>query len=74
MNLKYQTGDKVVVIGGGNTAIDSARTALRCGAKKVTILYRRTIDAMPAYEAEIHEALLESVKIIELASPKRFVC
>jgi NADH-quinone oxidoreductase subunit F len=73
MNLKYSTGDKVIVIGGGNTAIDSARTALRCGAKEVSILYRRTIDAMPAYEAEIHEALCEGVKIIELASPKRFI-
>ncbi|MEL7602140.1 MAG: FAD-dependent oxidoreductase, partial [Bacillota bacterium] len=40
----------VVVIGGGNTAIDSARTALRLGAKKVTVMYRRTIGLMPAYE------------------------
>ena len=46
-------GENVVVIGGGNTAIDSARTALRLGAKKVTIMYRRTIDMMPAYESEV---------------------
>jgi NADH-quinone oxidoreductase subunit F len=72
-NLKYRIEGKVVVIGGGNTAIDSARTALRCGASEVVVLYRRTIDAMPAYEAEIHEALLEGVGIIELASPKRFI-
>jgi NADH-quinone oxidoreductase subunit F len=72
-NLKYRIEGKVVVIGGGNTAIDSARTALRCGASEVVVLYRRTIDAMPAYEAEIHEALLEGVRIIELASPKRFI-
>ncbi|PKM67043.1 MAG: hydrogenase [Firmicutes bacterium HGW-Firmicutes-19] len=72
-NLKYRIDGKVVVIGGGNTAIDSARTALRCGASEVVVLYRRTIDAMPAYEAEIHEAILEGVKIIELASPKRFI-
>lgn len=72
-NLKYSMQGKVIVIGGGNTAIDSARTALRCGASEVVVLYRRTIDAMPAYEAEIHEAVLEGVKIIELASPKRFV-
>jgi NADH-quinone oxidoreductase subunit F len=72
-NLNYRIDGKVVVIGGGNTAIDSARTALRCGATEVTVLYRRTIDAMPAYEAEIHEAVLEGVRIIELASPKRFI-
>jgi NADH-quinone oxidoreductase subunit F len=72
-NMKYHIDGKVVVIGGGNTAIDSARTALRCGASEVIVLYRRTIDAMPAYEAEVHEAVLEGVRIIELASPKRFI-
>lgn len=72
-DLKYRIEGKVVVIGGGNTAIDSARTALRCGASEVSVLYRRTIDAMPAYEAEIHEALCEGVRIIELASPNRFI-
>lgn len=72
-NMKYRIDGKVIVIGGGNTAIDSARTALRCGASEVIVLYRRTIDAMPAYEAEIHEAVSEGVRIIELASPKRFI-
>ncbi|MBV1708841.1 MAG: FAD-dependent oxidoreductase [Erysipelothrix sp.] len=72
-DLNYRIEGKVVVIGGGNTAIDSARTALRCGASEVSVLYRRTIDAMPAYEAEIHEALCEGVRIIELASPNRFI-
>jgi len=62
-------GDNVVVIGGGNTAIDSARTALRLGAKKVTIMYRRTIGLMPAYETEVHEAMEEGIDIIELAAP-----
>ena len=62
-------GDNVVVIGGGNTAIDSARTALRLGAKKVTIMYRRTIDLMPASETEVHEAMEEGIEIIELAAP-----
>ena len=66
-------GENVVVIGGGNTAIDSARTALRLGAKKVTILYRRTIDAMPAYEQEVHEAIEEGIEIVELAAPVRFI-
>ncbi|MCL2494031.1 MAG: FAD-dependent oxidoreductase [Oscillospiraceae bacterium] len=68
-----QAGSNVVVIGGGNTAIDSARTALRLGAEKVTILYRRTRDAMPANEMEIHEALEEGIELAELASPVRFL-
>lgn len=62
-------GENVVVIGGGNTAIDSARTALRLGAKKVTVMYRRTIGLMPAYESEVHEAIEEGIDIIELAAP-----
>jgi NADH-quinone oxidoreductase subunit F len=66
-------GHTVVVIGGGNTAIDSARTALRLGAERVIILYRRTIDAMPAYEAEVLEAIEEGVEIIELTAPIEFV-
>jgi len=75
VNLKrnVKLGQTVAVIGGGNTAIDSARTALRLGAKKVIILYRRTIDAMPAYESEIHEAIMEGVEIMELVSPVRFI-
>ena len=66
-----QMGKHVAVIGGGNTAIDSARTALRLGAEKVTILYRRTIDMMPAYEQEVLEAMEEGVEIIELVAPVR---
>ncbi len=66
-------GKTVAVIGGGNTAIDSARTALRLGAEKVLVLYRRTIDAMPAYESEIREAVAEGVEIIEMVAPIRFV-
>lgn len=66
-------GGNVVVIGGGNTAIDSARTALRLGAKNVTILYRRTKGMMPAYETEVNEALEEGIKLIELAAPVRFI-
>lgn len=63
----------VAVIGGGNTAIDSARTALRLGAGRVIVLYRRTIDAMPAYHEEIEEAMEEGVEIMELVSPVRFI-
>ncbi|HCS72272.1 MAG TPA: dihydropyrimidine dehydrogenase, partial [Clostridiales bacterium] len=66
--------DKVVaVIGGGNTAIDSARTAVRLGAKKVMILYRRTRQIMPAYDTEIEEALHEGIELHELVSPLRFI-
>jgi NADH-quinone oxidoreductase subunit F len=67
------TDHVVAVIGGGNTAIDSARTALRLGAKKVIILYRRTRDMMPAYDVEIEEALHEGVELHELVSPVRFI-
>lgn len=62
-------GEKVVVIGGGNVAIDVARSAVRKEANEVTILYRRTRREMPAYESEIEEALEEGVNITYLASP-----
>ena len=57
------------IIGGGNAAIDSARAALRLGARPVTILYRRTREEMPAIREEIEEALLEGVDIRYLLSP-----
>jgi NADH-quinone oxidoreductase subunit F len=63
----------VAIIGGGNTAVDSARSALRIGAEKVIIVYRRTIDAMPAYIEEIHEALEEGIEIMELTAPIKFI-
>ena len=56
----------VVVIGGGNTAIDCARSALRLGASEVTVAYRRTIDQMPAEKEEIEELLEEGIAIKEL--------
>jgi NADH-quinone oxidoreductase subunit F len=59
----------VIVIGGGNTALDAARTALREGAEKVTILYRRRVMEMPAEAEEIAEALEEGIVIRELLSP-----
>jgi NADH-quinone oxidoreductase subunit F len=61
-------GDAVVV-GGGNTAIDAARTALRLGAKSVTIVYRRTREEMPVQPEEITEALEEDVKFEFLVAP-----
>ncbi len=60
---------KVVVIGGGNTAIDAARVAIRKGAEEVVVLYRRTINDMPADSREIKDAQEENIKIIELVSP-----
>jgi NADH-quinone oxidoreductase subunit F len=66
-------GKNVVVIGGGNAAIDAARTAMRLGAKAVTILYRRTRAEMPAYEEEIHEAEHEGVKLQVLTAPVEIV-
>ncbi|MBA7593684.1 NADPH-Fe(3+) oxidoreductase subunit beta [subsurface metagenome] len=62
----------VAVLGGGNTAVDSARAALRLGAKKVTLFYRRTREHMPAYVGEVAEAEKEGVKIKFLAAPLRF--
>ena len=56
-------GKNVVVIGGGNSAIDAARTALRLGAETVTVVYRRSREAMPAYEEEIEEAEHEGVEL-----------
>jgi len=63
----------VAVVGGGNTAIDAARTALRCGAKKVVILYRRTRAEMPAEDEEIEDAVKEGIEIQFLAAPKKIV-
>ena len=61
-------GKKVLVVGGGNAAIDAARTALRLGAE-VTIIYRRTREQMPAYAEEIEEAISEGVKLLPLVQP-----
>ncbi len=62
-------GSQVVVTGGGNTAIDAARTALRLGASTVTILYRRSRKEMPANASEIQEALAEGIILTEWAAP-----
>ncbi len=62
-------GDKVVVVGGGNAAVDAARTALRLGAQEVTLIYRRTREQMPAYEEEVEEAENEGIKMLMLTSP-----
>jgi NADH-quinone oxidoreductase subunit F len=63
-------GKNVTVVGGGNAAIDAARTALRLGASRVTVLYRRTRAEMPAYAEEIEEAEREGVRIETLVAPE----
>jgi dihydropyrimidine dehydrogenase (NAD+) subunit PreT len=65
-------GNSVVVIGGGNTAVDVAREALRLGAGDVTMLYRRTRAEMPAYPHEVAEAIEEGVQLEWLSVPLRF--
>jgi NADH-quinone oxidoreductase subunit F len=62
-------GKKVVVVGGGNAAIDAARTALRLGAESVTVLYRRSQEEMPAYAEEVREAIYEGIKLMPLTHP-----
>ena len=63
-------GKKVVVVGGGNTAMDCCRSARRCGSTDVLVLYRRTEADMPANPIEIHESKIEGVEYIFLAAPK----
>jgi len=67
--VEVDVGEKVVVVGGGNVAIDVARTALRTGSDEVFILYRRTKEEMPASSAEIHHLEEEGVRVEFLAAP-----
>ncbi len=66
-------GKHVAVIGGGNAAIDPARVALRLGAARVTLVYRRTRQEMPAHRWEVQAALDEGVVLDELTLPTRFL-
>lgn len=70
---KPEIGNRVAICGGGNTAMDACRTAVRLGAKEVSVLYRRTRDEMPAEDIEIREAEEEGVKFNYLSSPIEFV-
>jgi NADPH-dependent glutamate synthase beta subunit-like oxidoreductase len=72
-NRRPKLKGRVAVIGGGNVAVDAARTALRCGAKEVTVLYRRDRDQMPAIPEEVSEAEAEGVTFEFLAGPVRLV-
>lgn len=67
------TGKRVMVIGGGNTAIDAARTSLRLGASKVTVVYRRSREEMPCFAPEIEEAEEEGVEIMILRNPVKYL-
>lgn len=71
LGLKPSLGERVAVAGGGNVAIDVARTAARLGARKVTILYRRTRAEMPANPEEIEQAIEEGIDIQYLVTPTR---
>src|SRR4030066_848263 len=66
-------GNRVVIIGGGNTAFGASRTCLRLGSSDVTVVYRRTLKEMPASKTEVEEAEHEGVKIIYLTSPVQFL-
>ncbi len=66
-------GDDVIVIGGGNVAVDAARTALRLGCRRIRVLYRRTREEMPADPAEIDEMLREGVIVEYLTAPKEIL-
>jgi glutamate synthase (NADPH/NADH) small chain len=68
-----KVGQKVVVIGAGNTSMDSARTALRMGADEVYIMYRRTRAEMPARKEEVFNAEEEGAQFMMLSSPTRFL-
>jgi formate dehydrogenase beta subunit len=73
--LDHETpvGDKVVIIGGGNTAMDCARTCWRLGSKEVTVLYRRSRSEMPANDIEVFESEMEGVKFKFLAAPTKLI-
>ncbi|MBC8440873.1 MAG: NADPH-dependent glutamate synthase [Deltaproteobacteria bacterium] len=65
-------GKNVVVLGAGNVAMDSARTAMRLGAESVKVVYRRSRDEMPAREEELHHAEEEKIEFVLLTNPTQF--
>lgn len=68
-----QNSQKVVVIGGGNVAMDAARSAKRIGAKEVAIVYRRSLDELPARLEEYHHAVEEGIQFYWLTSPTEYL-
>jgi formate dehydrogenase beta subunit len=73
LGLDTPVGDRVAIIGGGNTALDAARTSWRLGARQVTVLYRRSRKEMPANDIEIEEAEKEGVEFHFLAAPTKLM-
>jgi NADH-quinone oxidoreductase subunit F len=73
VNGTAKVGEQVAVVGGGNSAIDAARTALRLGAKHVNILYRRQREQMPAWAEEILMADEEGISVLALTAPKEIL-
>ena len=71
LGQRRSVGERVVVVGGGNVAIDAARSALRLGAKEVHVVYRRQRDDMPAHEQEIKDAEDEGIQFHYLTNPVR---
>jgi len=70
---RIHLGDRVAVIGGGNVAMDSVRTALRTGSKKPFVVYRRSFEEMPANKVEIEECREEGIEIMTLTNPVRII-
>jgi heterodisulfide reductase subunit A-like polyferredoxin len=73
LGKKPKLSGKVAIVGGGNVAIDAARSSLRLGAEEVTILYRRSRTEMPAFEEDIVRAVHEGIKLELLVNPTRFI-
>jgi NADH-quinone oxidoreductase subunit F len=71
LGREVKIGERVAIIGGGNVALDAARTSLRLGAGEASIYYRRSRDEMPVSEVEYEEAMAEGVKMNFLTSPTR---
>lgn len=65
--------EKVAVVGGGNVAMDAARSAMRLGAKKVYIIYRRSLDELPARKEEVHHAMEEGIEFLVLNNPVKVI-
>ncbi len=70
LDKQVEVGKRVAIIGGGNTAVDAARSSIRLGAKEVYLIYRRTKEEMPAIPKEIERAEEEGVKILYLTLPR----
>jgi heterodisulfide reductase subunit A len=66
-------GNRVLVVGGGSAAVDTARSALRLGAKKVSLVYRRTLEEMPADREEVNDALREGIEMMYLTAPVKIL-